>query len=149
MGTITRSYRIRAYPNGAQRRLLDRWYGATRWLWNTALAIRSEAYRECGLTLTGNDLSIWLTSWKRTAGHEWLAEVPATCLTQCLRDQDAAFRNFFAGRTRYPRFKRKNTCGSVRFQDVGRAWAHGRLSLPNDSRRVYVSRRFSSAASRR
>jgi putative transposase len=130
MGTITRSYRIRAYPNGAQRRLLDRWYGAIRWLWNTALEIRSEAYRECGLTLTGNDLSSWLTSWKRTAGHEWLAEVPATCLTQCLRDQDTAFRNFFAGRTRYPRFKRKNTCGSVRFQDVGRAWVHGRLSLP-------------------
>jgi putative transposase len=130
MSTITRSYRIRAYPNGAQRRLLDRWLGATRWLWNTALAIRSEAYRECGLTLTGNDLSRWLTRWKQTAGHEWLAEVPATCLTQCLRDQDAAFRKFFAGRTRYPRFKRKNTCGSVRFQDVGRAWVHGHLSLP-------------------
>jgi len=93
MSTITRSYRIRAYPNGAQRRLLDRWFGATRWLWNTALGIRSEAHRECGLRLTGNDLSRWLTSWKRTAGHEWLAETPATCLTQCLRDQDAAFRN--------------------------------------------------------
>jgi putative transposase len=130
MGTITRSYRIRAYPNGAQRRLLNRWYGSTRWLWNTALEIRSEAYRECGLTLTGNDLSSWLTSWKRTPGHEWLAEVPATCLTQCLRDQDAAFRNFFAGRTRYPRFKRKNTCGSTRFQNVGAAWAQGSLSLP-------------------
>ena len=130
MSTITRSYRIRAYPNGAQRRLLDRWLGATRWLWNTALAIRSEAYRECGLRLTGNDLSRWLTSWKRTHGHEWLAEVPATCLTQCLRDQDAAFRNFFVGRARYPRFKRKNISGSVRFQDVGRAWMRGRMSLP-------------------
>jgi putative transposase len=130
MSTVTRSYRIRAYPNGAQRRLLDRWFGAARWLWNTALAIRSEAYRECGLTLTGNDLSRWLTSWKRTAGHEWLAEVPATCLTQCLRDQDAAFRNFFACRTRYPRFKRKNACASLRFQGVGVAWVHGLASLP-------------------
>jgi putative transposase len=130
MRMITRRERIRAYPNGAQRRLLDRWLGATRWLWNTALAIRSEAYRECGLTLTGNDLSRWLTQWKRTAGHEWLAEVPATCLIQCLRDHDTAFRNFFAGRTRYPRPKRKNTCGSVRFQDVGKAWVRGSLSLP-------------------
>jgi putative transposase len=96
MRRITRSYRIRAYPNGAQRRLLERWFGASRWLWNTTLGIRTEAYRVCGLTLTGNDLSRWLTQWKRTAGHEWLAAVPATCLTQCLRDQDAAFRNFFA-----------------------------------------------------
>jgi len=28
MAIVTRSYRIRAYPNGAQRRLLDRWFGA-------------------------------------------------------------------------------------------------------------------------
>jgi putative transposase len=102
MSRITRTYRIRAYPNGAQRRLLDRWFGATR----------------------------WLTQWKRTPGHEWLAEIPATVLTQCLRDQDAAFRNLFGGRARYPRFKRKSTLGSVRFQDVGRAWMRGTLSLP-------------------
>src|SRR6266404_5591520 len=130
MRSITRSYRIRAYPNGAQRRLLGRWFGATRWLWNTALGIRSEAYRVCGLKLTGDALSRWLTQWKRTAGHEWLAAVPATCLTQCLRDQDAAFRNFFARRARYPRFKRKSTPGGLRFQDAGAGWARGVMSLP-------------------
>jgi len=130
MTTVMRSYRIRAYPNGAQRRLLARWFGASRWLWNTALEIRSEAYRVCGLTLTGNDISRWLTQWKRTPGHEWLTEAPATCLTECLRDQDAAFRNFFAGRARYPRFKRKNTSVSLRFQNAGVAWARGVVSLP-------------------
>jgi putative transposase len=128
--SITRSYRIRAYPNGAQRRLLERWFGASRWLWNTTLGIRSEAYRACGLTLAGNDLSRWLTQWKRTAGHEWLAAVPATCLTQCLRDQDAAFRNFSARRAGYPKFKRRSAAASLRFQGVGAAWAHGRLSVP-------------------
>ena len=130
MADITRSYRIRAYPNGAQRRLLDRWFGGVRWLWNTCLAIRSAAYRECGLTLTGNDLSRWLTQWKRTSGHEWLAEIPATALTQCLRDQDSALRNFFAQRARYPRFKRKQRCGNLRFQNVGAAWTSGIVSLP-------------------
>ncbi len=110
--------------------MLDRWLGAAHWLWNRALEIRSEAYRECGLTLTGNDISRWLTQWKRTPGHEWLAQVPATCLTQCLRDQDAAFRNFFARRARYPRPKGKSTSGSLRFQDVGAAWARGLVSLP-------------------
>jgi putative transposase len=130
MRRITRSYRIRAYPNGAQRRLLERWFGASRWLWNTALGIRTEAYRLCGLNLTGDDLSRWLTQWKRTAGHEWLAAVPATCLTQCLRDQDTAFRNFFARRARYPKFKRKSAAASLRFQDVGTAWSRGVVSLP-------------------
>jgi transposase len=80
MRRITRSYRIRSYPNGAQRRLRDRWFGAYRWLWNTALEIRTAAYRERGLTLSGNDMSRWLTQWKATQGHEWLKVVPATSL---------------------------------------------------------------------
>ena len=130
MRRITRSYRIRSYPNGAQRRLRDRWFGAYRWLWNTALEIRTEAYRECGLALTGNDISRWLTQWKRTEGHEWLKVVPATCLTQCLRDQDTAFRNYFAGRAQHPRFKRKGSAGSLRFQGAGTEWKRGILSLP-------------------
>jgi putative transposase len=130
MPTIRRSYRIRIYPNGAQRRLRDRWFGAYRWLWNTALEIRTEAYGRCDLSLTGNDISRWLTRWKATSGHEWLKLVPATCLTQCLRDQDTAFRNFFAGRAQYPKFKRKERSGSLRFQDAGAAWKRGTLSLP-------------------
>jgi transposase len=63
MGTITRSYRIRAYPNGAQRRLLDRWFGATRWLWNTALAIRSE------------EVDRWYPSSKRCSECQYTLDV--------------------------------------------------------------------------
>src|ERR1700685_970539 len=130
MRTITRSYRIRSFQTGAQRGLGERWFVAYRWLWNTALEIRTEAYRQCGLTLTGNDISRWLTQWKATQGHEWLKVVPATCLTQCLRDQDSAFRNYFAGRAQYPKFKRKGSAGSLRFQDAGAVWKRGMLTLP-------------------
>jgi putative transposase len=110
--------------------MIDRSLGAVRWLWNTSLAIRSAAYRECRLSLTGIDISRWLTEWKRTPGHTWLADVPATCFTQCLRDQDRAFGNFFAHRARYPKFKLKRTGGSLRFQDIGVAWSEGILRLP-------------------
>ena len=131
MGTVTRGYRIRAYPNAAQRRMLDRWFGATRWVWNHALEIRSEGYRHLGLKLTDNDLSRWLTQWKQTADHEWLAATPATCLTQVLRDLDTAFKNFFEGLAKYPKRKEKRGDGSLRFQDVSEAaWAKGALKLP-------------------
>jgi hypothetical protein len=94
---ITRGYRIRVYPSGAQRRLLDCWFGVVRWLWNTTLEIRSAAYRECGLTITGNDFSRWLTQWKRT---------------------------------RYPRFKRNQHSGRLRFQGMAASWTRGIVSLP-------------------
>src|SRR5256886_4107795 len=60
---------------------------------------------------------------------DWSSDVCSSDL--CLRDQDAAFRNFFARRARYPRFKAKRFSGSVRFQGVGTAgWARGLMSLP-------------------
>jgi putative transposase len=77
-----------------------------------------------------NDLSRWLTQWKRTAGHEWLAEVPATALTQCLRDQDCAFSRFFARRSRYPRFKARGGRQRLRFQNIGAGWRSRVLRLP-------------------
>src|ERR1700691_1341820 len=92
MRTFTRSYLIRSYPNGGQRRLRDRGFGAYRWLWNTALEIRTEAYRQCGLTLTGNEMSRWLTQWKATQGHEWLKLVTAPCLTRGERQSDDGIR---------------------------------------------------------
>ena len=109
--------------------MLDRWFGASRWLWNTALAIRGEGYQHCGLKLSGTDISRWLTQWKCTPGHEWLRQVPATCLNQMLRDQDRAFANFFAKRARYPRFKPRIAGGALRFQDLGTCWSAGRLKL--------------------
>lgn len=80
-----------------------------------------------------------LTEWKKTAGHEWLADAPATVLTQTLRDQDQAFRNFFGvkkdgskrkSKTRYPKPRKRRTRASLRFQDIGKAWQRGELSLP-------------------
>jgi putative transposase len=139
MTTVAKSYRIRAYPNGAQRRMLDSWFGAARWLWNTALEIRTAAYHVLGLRLNGNDLSRWLTGWKRIEGHEWLKDVAATVLTQTLRDQDQAFRNFFGVKkdgtkrkvkTGYPQPKPRWSRKSLRFQDIGEGWRQGTLSFP-------------------
>jgi putative transposase len=39
-------------------------------------------------------------------------------------------RSFVHKHTRYPRFKGKPTSGSLRFQDVGAAWARGVMGLP-------------------
>jgi putative transposase len=105
--------------------------GACRWLKGHALDLRSSAHRLYGLKLTGVDVSRMVTGWKKTPGHEWLAEVPATCLTQALRDQDRAFSNFLAGRAKYPKRPRRGHRESLRFQDVSVAkWEAGILRLP-------------------
>ena len=129
--TVTRAWRVRVYPSGTQRRLLNRIFGACRWLKTQMLDLRSSAYEHYKIRLTGADLGVMLTGWKNTPGHEWLTEIPSTCFTQALRDQDAAFSNFFAGRAKYPKRPRRGNRESIRFQDVSASkWATGVLSLP-------------------
>jgi hypothetical protein len=66
--------------------------------------------------------------WGRAALEVlWDCEDFQSCVLECLRDQDIAFRNFFAGRAQHPKFKRKGSAGSLRFQT---AWKRGILTLP-------------------
>jgi putative transposase len=116
MPTVQRSYKLRIYPTAVQAQRLACDFGCARWVWNTCLAWRSDLYRAEGESVTGVDFSRELTWLKRFPGYEWLAEAPATILTQKLRDQDQAFANFFAGRASYPRFKKKHHAQSIRYQ---------------------------------
>ena len=135
MSRVLKGFKIRVYPNATQRALIARTLGAKRWLWNVALDLRSAAYKERGIRLSGNDVSRMLTGWKKTPGHEWLTLIPATALTQTLRDLDRAFTNFFAKRAQYPRIKKKHHGGRLRFQDVSAAkWRKGQLALPKFGR---------------
>lgn len=135
MPAVQRSYKIRAYPNGAQIRHLNRWFGASRWVWNYALESRSKAYKRRQESVTGIDIDKRLTRLKKQPRFSWLQNPPATCLTQTLRDQDQAFRNFYrrckAGENPgYPRFKKRGGRESLRFKDVSIPnWAKGCLSL--------------------
>ncbi len=137
MPATVRSFRVRAYPNPAQIRILNQWFGAARWLWNWALDARTKAYQRRKQSITGVDISRRLTKLKTLERFGWLAKPPATCLTQTLRDQDAAFAHFFrrvkTGETPgYPRFRsRHDNTVSLRFQDVSEPkWARGVVSLP-------------------
>ena len=116
--------------------MLNQWYGSARWLWNWSLDMRIKAYQRRKESLTSIAVSRKLTKLKTVPKFSWLAKVPATCLTQCLRDQDRAFVNFFrrvkARETPgYPRFKARQMNGSLRFQDVSESkWIGGVVNLP-------------------
>lgn len=137
MTTIQRSYRFRAEPTAQQAVDLQRWMGAARWTWNWSLSWRTKGFRRRAESRTGVDASREITRLKALPGFKWLKAVPSTVITQKLRDQDAAFQAFFAGRTRYPRFasKRRKPVRALRFQldqrQIHRSFVAGeQLTLP-------------------
>jgi putative transposase len=112
---IERAYRMRTYPNRVQAMQLARLGGACRFVWNWALARRTEAYRADGMRLNWIALSREFTELKTQPATAWLAELPREPFQQVLRDQERAFSNFFAKRASYPRFKSRGSKVSMRF----------------------------------
>lgn len=110
-----RAYKYRFYPTLEQETLLRKTVGCCRFIYNRALAVRSEAWTQRKEKLSGYDLIKRITGWKKEEETKWLAEVSITPLQQSVCNLEVAFQNFFAKRAKYPTFKRKNSGGSCRF----------------------------------
>ena len=96
--------------------------------------MRSKAWARRQENVTGVDVAKKLTEMKQRI--PWLSNVPVSCLQQALRDQDKAFKNFFEGLSKYPKFKSKFRKQSARVtidaRHVGKtqAWRSGSMKLP-------------------
>ena len=110
------AYRYRLYPTTLQAEALHRWCGCARAIYNAGLEQRQVVWRDHATSLSYNDQGAnQLTEAKRAL--PWLAEPHSDVLQQSLRDLDCAYRNFFAGRAAFPRFKRKGQRDSFRVQN--------------------------------
>ena len=106
---------MRCYPSARQRGVLGRLFGASLFVWNWALWRRTEVYRAEKRKLNWIALSREFTALRCAPATAWLAELPREPFSQVLRDQERAFTSFFAGRSGYPRFRRRGGAVSVRF----------------------------------
>jgi putative transposase len=102
---MLKAYKYRMYPNREQRENLARAFGCARWAYNWALARRNEVYAQTGKTLSTYELNVEMTSVKKE--NPFLAEVSDWVLKEAIANVGDAFKRFFRGTCRYPRFKSK------------------------------------------
>ena len=141
MKTIKRAYKYRIHPTKEQEKILAHTFGCVRYLHNWALEKKKKAYAETKKGISYKETSRLLTMLKPEL--PWLKEVSSVPLQQCLRNLDKAYQNFFSGRARYPRFKRRNARQSATFVRTGFIWREGELSLAKMGKlRVRWSREF-------
>lgn len=126
---MQRAYRYRFYPTPEQEQLLRRTMGCTRLVYNRALAARTEAWYERQERVGYSQTSKMLTQWKKEDGLEFLKEVSSVPLQQGLRHLQTAFSNFFAGRAKYPNFKKKRNGGSAEFTKSAFSLREGQVYL--------------------
>ena len=112
---VKKAYKYRFYPDDEQAELLAKTFGCVRFIYNKILKYRTDAYYGVKEKISYSDASAKLTEIKKLAEFEWLNDVSCVPLQQCLRNQQAGFSNFFAGRAQYPTFKKKNSKQSAEF----------------------------------
>jgi putative transposase len=104
---MLRATKVRISPE--QVAFLDRRFGAVRFVWNKALAIKTHRYLTRGQKLKcKRDLKPLLAVAKRSRRYSWLDDFDGHSLQQACINLDRAFTNFFEGRARFPRFKRRH-----------------------------------------
>ncbi len=133
-----RAYRYRFYPTQEQEQLLRRTLGCVRLVYNKALHSRTEAWYEQQERVGYSETSGMLTTWKKQEDLQFLNEVSCVPLQQGLRHLQKAFANFWAGRAKYPNFKKKRSGGSAQFTRSAFKWKDGQLWLAKCSSSVPI-----------
>ena len=124
-----KAFKYRFYPTSEQETLLRKTMGCARLVYNRALAARTQAWYERSERVGYSQTSTMLTSWKHLEDLQFLNEVSSVPLQQGLRHLQTAFSNFFAGRAKYPNFKKKHHGGNAEFTKAAFRWKDGKIFL--------------------
>ena len=108
---MNKSFKVRIYPTKEQQVLLEKTFGASRFVYNHFLKLKSYLYHEFDIKITFNHTSKMLTELKRQ--KSWLTVPDKWALQNALKDLDNAYKKFYKG-SGYPKFKRKDGKNSYR-----------------------------------
>jgi putative transposase len=106
---------VRLYPTTEQQAILSQHFGCSRWWWNHALNLCIETYKATGKGLSQSALNAFLPKLKKQEETQWLSECYSQVLQATTLNLVTAYKNFFEGRAKYPRFKAKKNKQSIQY----------------------------------
>lgn len=127
---LHKAFKFELMPTGEQIRRFKQFCGCSRFVFNRALAWQNERYEaDKSFKFSYYKLTSLLPEWKQEL--PWLKDCNAQVLQMSLKDLECAFRNFFAKRADFPKFKHKGEKDSFRFPQGCKLEQHNnRIYLP-------------------
>ncbi|MEH2140718.1 RNA-guided endonuclease InsQ/TnpB family protein [Nostoc sp.] len=122
---------VRLYPSEQQQIQLAQTFGSARWWWNYALNKSIEAYKQTGKGLGRSALNALLPDLKKAEDTCWLADCYSQVLQATTLNLTTAYKNFFEGRARFPRFKSKHGKQSIQYPQNVKI-GQGNVKLPGN-----------------
>ena len=104
-------YRFRLYPTKEQIEFLNRQIGHCRFIYNKLLEIAKEGYERKGKKWNYYEYKKLLPELKKE--FPFLKEANSQSLQEAVKWLDRAFKNFFKGLAKFPKFKSKKRVNSI------------------------------------
>ena len=114
---MIKSIKVRLNPNNKQLTKLFQYAGSARFAYNWAISREQENYKQGNKFLSDMDLRKEFTQLKKLKEYKWLNEISNNVTKQAIKDACGAYKRFFKGQCKYPKFKsRKHSIPSF-YQD--------------------------------
>ena len=117
MKKMIKSIKVRLDPNNKQLTKLFQYAGCARFAYNWATAREQENYKQGNKFLYDNELRKEFTQLKKLQEYKWLNDVSNNVTKQAIKDACNAYKKFFKGQCKYPKFKSKKHSTPSFYQD--------------------------------
>ena len=114
---MIKSLKVRLNPNNKQLTKLFQYAGCARFAYNWAIIREQENYKQGGKFLSDCELRKEFTQSKKLPEYEWLNEVSNNVTKQAIKDACGAYKRFFKGQCKYPKFKSRKHSALSFYQD--------------------------------
>jgi len=128
---LHKAVQVRLYPTALQEALLAQTFGCSRWWWNYALNKSIQVYQDTGSCLGQVALNALLPKLKKAEDTLWLANCYSQVLQATTLNLTTAYKNFFAQRAGFPKFKSKQGKQSIQYPQNVKI-VDGNVKLPGN-----------------
>lgn len=125
---MLRAYKYRIYPTKKQEVLINKTFGACRFIYNLALETKMYAWQSHRKNFTAYDLQKQLAELRHE--HSWLKEISKHAMDKAILNLDTAYKSFFKGKG-FPKFKNKLSKQSfAERQNISVDWKNKIIVIP-------------------
>lgn len=104
-------------PNNVQNSKMFQYADAARFAYNWAIAREKENYENGGKFISDSELRKEFTRLRNSDEYIWLQNISNNVTKQAIKDACIAYKNFFKGLNKYPKFKSKKKSKPKFYQD--------------------------------
>ena len=114
---MIKTIRVMLLPNNKQKTKLFQYANTARFAYNWALAKEQENYKNGRKLISDGDLRKEFTQLKKTEEYGWLNNVSNNVTKQAMKDACDAYKRFFKGLAKFPKFKSRKHATPSFYQD--------------------------------